>query len=111
MVSSEQKITGVEPTEESVRQVLTHKVNPILAEHFGEAVLTGLHEGVASVKLQGACAGCPSAQETMNDVVKAALMEAVPDLKDVVLDTSVSPELMEMARQILSGNLKPERRR
>ena len=87
--------------EEQIRKVLEEKVDPILSEHFGGAQLTRIDDGVAYVKMTGACAGCPSAQDTLENVVKDFLMGAVPDLKDVVLDTSVSEELLDMAKKIL----------
>lgn len=89
--------------EERIREVLKEKVDPVLAEHFGGSALTRLEDGVAYVKLTGACASCPSAQDTLEDVVKNFVMGGVPDVKDVVLDTSVSEELLDMARQILNG--------
>lgn len=87
--------------EEQIRKVLEEKVDPILSEHFGGAQLTRIDDGVAYVKMTGACAGCPSAQDTLENVVKDFVMGAVPDLKDVVLDTSVSEELLDMAKKIL----------
>ena len=36
----------------------------------------------------------------------ALVMGGVPEVKDVVLDTSVSEDLLDMARQILSGKVK-----
>ena len=53
------------------------------------------------MKLTGACAGCPSAQETLEEVVKDFVMGGVPEIRDVVLDTSVSEDLLDMARKIL----------
>ena len=64
-------------------------------------MLTKYEDGVAYVKLTGACATCPSAQETLEDVVKDFVMGGVPEVKDVVLDTSVSEDLLDMARKIL----------
>ena len=51
-------------TEEQIQKVLEEKVDPILAEHFGGAVLTGFENRIAKVRLTGACASCPSAQYT-----------------------------------------------
>ncbi len=87
--------------EEAVRKILKEKVDPVLSEHFGGSQLTKIEEGIAYVKLTGACASCPSAQETLETIVKDFVMGAVPELKDVVLDTSVSEELLDFARQIL----------
>ena len=87
--------------EGAVRKILKEKVDPVLSEHFGGSQLTKIEEGIAYVKLTGACASCPSAQETLETIVKDFVMGAVPELKDVVLDTSVSEELLDFARQIL----------
>ena len=65
------------------------------------AKLTGLENNVAKVRLTGACGSCPSAQFTIEDVVKSILKEALPELEDVVLDTSVSDELIDMAKKIM----------
>ena len=92
--------------EEKIRQILRGQVDPVLSQHFGGSSLTRYEDGVAYVKLTGACAQCPSAQETLESVVKDFVMGGAPEVKDVVLDTSVSDELMDMARQILSGQLK-----
>ncbi|MCG8484770.1 MAG: NifU family protein [Clostridia bacterium] len=85
-----------------VSKVIKEKVNPILEQHFGSASITGIEDGVVKVKFLGACSSCPSAQQTLEDIVKNILMEEVPEVKDVVLDTSVSEELIEMAKKILN---------
>ena len=88
-------------TEEQIQKVLEEKVDPILAEHFGGAVLTGFENRIAKVRLTGACASCPSAQYTIEDNVKAAVMENCEGVEDVELDTSVSDDLLDMAKKIL----------
>jgi Fe-S cluster biogenesis protein NfuA len=55
--------------------------------------------------LTGACGTCPSAQYTIEDVVRGQVMEAVPGLKDVRLDTSVSDDLIDFAKKILNKEL------
>ena len=89
-----------------IKKVLEERVNPILADHYGGAVLTRLEDDVASVKLTGACASCPSAQETIESVIKAEVMANVEGVKDVILDTSLSEDLLDMARRILRGEEK-----
>lgn len=91
--------------EDKIREILKDKVDPVLAAHFGGAVLTKLEDGVAYVRLTGACASCPSAQQTIEDIVKAEVMSGTEGLKDVVLDTSVSEDLLDMARKILNKEI------
>lgn len=88
--------------EEKIQAILEEKVNPLLESHFGGATLVGFENNVAKVRLTGACSSCPSAQYTIEDVVKAVLMEALPEVEDVILDTSVSEDLLDMARKILN---------
>lgn len=89
--------------EDNIRQILVEKVNPILGEHAGGAVMTKFEDNVVTVKLTGACRGCPSAQMTTEEIIKDILMEEIPEIQDVVLDTSVSEDLIEMARKLLRG--------
>jgi Fe-S cluster biogenesis protein NfuA len=91
--------------EERIEKVLTEKVNPVLAAHYGAAELSAYENGVAYVRLTGACGTCPSAQFTIEDVVRAEIVAAVPEVEDVVLDTSVSQDLIDMAKKILNKEM------
>lgn len=91
--------------EDKIKAVLEEKVDPILASHYGGAILVGFENNIAKIRLTGACSSCPSAQQTIEEVVKSALTEDLPEVKDVVLDTSVSEELLDFARKILKKEL------
>lgn len=88
--------------EDKITTVLKEKVDPVLAAHYGGAVLTGIEDGIVFVKLTGQCASCPSAGETLESVVKEILTSEIPEIRDVVLDRSVSEDLLDMARKILN---------
>ncbi len=94
-----------EEVREEVRKVLREKVDPVLAQHFGGSELTKIQDGVAYVKLTGACASCPSAQETIEEIVKGFVCGGVDGIDDVVLDNSVSEDLLDMARKILKHEI------
>ena len=89
---------------EEIQKILDEKVNPLLAEHYGGASIVDFVDGVLKVKLTGACSTCPSAQFTIEDVVKEIVMANCDYVDDVILDTSVSDELIEMAKKILNKN-------
>ena len=91
--------------EEAVRKVLQERVDPLLSQHFGGSQLTKIEDGVAYVKLTGACASCPSAQETIEEIVKNYICADVEGITDVVLDNSVSDDLLDMARKILKHEI------
>ena len=90
---------------EKIQGILEEKVNPLLASHYGGANLISFENNIAKIRLTGACSSCPSAQFTIEDVVKAIIMEEIPEVEDVVLDTSVSEDLLKMAHKILNKEL------
>ncbi|MCI7146082.1 MAG: NifU family protein [Clostridiales bacterium] len=89
--------------EDRIINVLANKVDPVLSKHFGGATLSSFEDGIAYVKLTGACAQCPSAQETVEGVVRDFVTGGVPEVKDVKLDASVSDDLLDFAKKILRG--------
>ncbi|MDR2089914.1 MAG: NifU family protein [Clostridiales Family XIII bacterium] len=92
--------------EEKIKTVLTEKVNPLLEGHHGGAELAKYENGVAYVRMTGACSGCPSAQYTVEDIIRSIVLQEIPELDDIILDMSVSRELIDMAKKILSGEIK-----
>lgn len=95
-------------TEKKIQEIIDEVVNVQLALHGGSASLTAFEDGVAWVKFHGACAGCMASSDTLEMVVKESVMGKIPEVKDVMLDTSVSGDLLDMARKILSGGLPRE---
>ena len=71
--------------EEKVRQVID-QIRPLLQQDGGDIELVGVEEstGVVSVRLQGACKGCPGAQMTLKMGVERHLKEKVPEVTEVV---------------------------
>ena len=82
---------------------MDEKINVRLELHGGGASLTSFEDGVAKIRFTGACASCLTQTDTFDEVVKAQIMENIPEVKDVVLDDNISDELLDFARQILSG--------
>jgi len=59
-------------------------IRPALQQDGGDVELVEVTEdGVAKVRLTGACQGCPMAQFTLQLGVEQALRNAVPELKAV----------------------------
>jgi len=75
---------------QQIQKVLEEKVNPLLSAHFGGANLVSFDDNVAKVRMTGACATCPSAQFTVESIVKSIVMENCEGVEDVTLDTSAS---------------------
>jgi len=62
------------------------KIRPYLQMDGGDVEFVSFDEktGLLSVKLQGACAGCPMSQITLKEGVAKLVKEEVPEVKEVV---------------------------
>jgi len=70
---------------EQVEQVIDDEIRPALQAHRGDVELVDVsEEGVVSVKLQGACAGCPMSKMTLAQGVERILKERIPEVKEIV---------------------------
>lgn len=67
-------------------QAVIDALRPLLQADGGDIELAGVDEqtGVVSVRLQGACKGCPGAAMTLKMGVERHLREKVPEVKEVV---------------------------
>ncbi|HTI39650.1 MAG TPA: NifU family protein [Vicinamibacterales bacterium] len=65
-------------TKERVEAVLG-RVRPFLLADGGDIELVDVEGASATVRLSGACAGCPTAHITLHLGIEAALRDAMPD--------------------------------
>ncbi len=67
-------------------QEIIEKIRPLLQADGGDIELVSVDEptGVVSVRLQGACKGCPGAAMTLKMGVERHLKEHVPEVTEVV---------------------------
>jgi Fe-S cluster biogenesis protein NfuA/nitrite reductase/ring-hydroxylating ferredoxin subunit len=75
------------PVEERVRRALD-EVRPYLDSHGGDVELLGVSEGVAHLRLEGSCDGCPSSRVTLKLAIEDAIRKAAPDLEDIEAEGS-----------------------
>jgi len=59
------------------------KIRPYLQADGGDVQLVDVVDGIAQVRLRGACAGCPGATMTLKMGVERTLREQVPEIKGV----------------------------
>ena len=67
-----------------VIQVLDQQVNPTIAAHGGRAELVGVEQGTAYLRLGGGCQGCGMATVTLSQGIERAIIQAVPEITNVV---------------------------
>ncbi|HEX8034547.1 MAG TPA: NifU family protein [Ktedonobacterales bacterium] len=58
-------------------------VRPYLRSHGGNVELLGIDEGVARLRLQGSCNGCPSSTITLKLAIEEAITKVAPDLNGI----------------------------
>ena len=80
-------LTGALP--EKVQAVLDQAVNPALASHGGFAALAGVDDnGPEDVKVYvtmgGGCQGCAASAMTLQEGIKTMLMDALPEITEVL---------------------------
>jgi len=73
------------PIEERVAEALDD-VRPYMESHGGNVELVSLDDGVARIRLEGSCDGCPASSSTLELAIKTALEERAPDLLGIEVE-------------------------
>lgn len=60
------------------------KARPALQADGGDVELVDVKDGVVTVRLTGACGGCPMAAMTLKMGVERLVREEVPEIKELV---------------------------
>ena len=75
---------GLHPLDVETRVVRAlEEVRPYLQSHGGNVELLGVEGGVARLRLQGSCSGCPSSTMTLKLAIEEAVLKAAPDLERI----------------------------
>ncbi|MBP9752956.1 MAG: NifU family protein [Proteobacteria bacterium] len=64
--------------------ILNDRVRPAVAQDGGDIVFDSFINGVVSLKMRGACAGCPSSTATLKSGIETMLRFYVPEVTEVV---------------------------
>jgi Fe-S cluster biogenesis protein NfuA/nitrite reductase/ring-hydroxylating ferredoxin subunit len=67
------------------------RVRPYLGSHAGGVEYLGAADGVARLRLEGSCHGCPSSTDTVRLAISGAVLEAAPEVSDVVVEGVTAP--------------------
>jgi Fe-S cluster biogenesis protein NfuA len=66
-----------------VEEVLNN-IRPSLQADGGDVELVDVKEGIVSLRLKGACAGCPMSTMTLKNGIERILKEEISGIKEVV---------------------------
>lgn len=56
------------------------KLRPMLQRDGGDVELVDVRDGIVTVRLKGACAGCPMSRMTLKDGIEKALKREIPEI-------------------------------
>jgi Fe-S cluster biogenesis protein NfuA/nitrite reductase/ring-hydroxylating ferredoxin subunit len=79
------------PVEERVQAGL-EEVRPYLDSHGGNVELVSVEDGVALLRMQGSCEGCPASAMTLKLAIEEAVFKAAPDVESVEAEGAVEEE-------------------
>ena len=65
-------------------QTVLDNIRPSLRADGGDVELVDVKDGIVSVKLKGACAGCPMSTMTLKNGIERILRQELSDIKEVI---------------------------
>ena len=94
------------PLETRVHTAL-EEVRPYLESHGGNVELLGVDDGIARLRLEGSCSGCPSSTVTLKLAIENAIHKAAPDVIEIAAEGAVesapAPQLIQLEVPVSSG--------
>lgn len=72
------------PEVKLIKQILDREIRPQVALDGGDIVFHKYEDNIVYLFMKGACSGCPSATVTLKQGVEARLIQALPEIKEVV---------------------------
>ncbi len=88
LVESQLILHGLHPVDIDTRiERALDKVRPYLGSHAGGVAYLGIdEEGVAHLRLEGGCSGCPSSTITVRTTIEEAVIGAAPELSGIEVE-------------------------
>jgi Fe-S cluster biogenesis protein NfuA/nitrite reductase/ring-hydroxylating ferredoxin subunit len=83
------------------------KVRPYLGSHAGGVEYLGVADGVARLRLEGSCHGCPSSTVTVRLAIEDAVKEAAPEVTEVSVEGMTDPAPAQ-AQPLLQIGQRPD---
>lgn len=72
------------PIVKQIKRLLETEIKPVVALDGGDIAFVSYENQVLSLKMMGACSGCPSSQATLKDGIEVRLKQALPEIKEVI---------------------------
>ncbi len=69
---------------EQIQDLIETRARPAVANDGGDIIYQGYNQGRVYLKMQGACAGCPSSTATLKQGIESLLKHYVPEVTEVL---------------------------
>lgn len=91
---------------QEIEKILENQVRPALLKDGGNIEILQYDDEtkLLRLRLMGQCSTCPQATNTGDHIVKATLKKALPEIKDIIVESGLSEEMLNLAKKYLGGN-------
>lgn len=78
-------------------------VLPYIKSHKGDMKVSRIEGDVVYLRLEGSCDGCPASADTLKQAVERAILERVPEIREVRAEASDTPVSTSTLPDYLAG--------
>jgi Fe-S cluster biogenesis protein NfuA len=75
--------TDQDPIVAAIKQLIDTRIRPAVAQDGGDIVFHDFTDGVVSLHMRGACAGCPSSTATLKQGIENLLKHYIEEVREV----------------------------
>ena len=72
-----------DPTVHAIIDLIDTRIRPAVAQDGGDIVFHDFQDGIVSLQMRGACAGCPSSTATLKQGIENLLKHYIPEVQEV----------------------------
>src|SRR5215208_5606 len=103
---------GLHPVDVETRVLgALDEVRPYLESHGGNVQFLGIGDGVARVRLEGGCDGCPSSTMTLKLAIEEAVQKAAPELEGVEAEGVAEPPPRPTTAFVAAPTMRKKKRK
>ncbi len=84
LVAANNETKNDTPIVKQIKRLLESEIKPVVALDGGDILFVSYENNILSLKMVGACAGCPSSQATLKDGIEVRMKQAIPEILEVI---------------------------
>lgn len=93
------------PIEDRIEAAML-SVLPYIKSHKGNMKLSRVEGDVVYLRLEGSCDGCPASALTLQQSVERAILERVPEIREVRAEASENPDKKSPVEILADGSIR-----